>query len=67
MAVAKKRRKAPAKPKTAKDRLKMEIMINLGLLEKVEREGWGNLSAQECGQLGGILSRTLKDKKSNSK
>ncbi len=57
---ARARRKAPAKPKTAKDRLKLAIAKQLGLLEQVRRDGWGSLSAKECGQVGGLLSRTLK-------
>ena len=56
------RRKSPPKPKTAKDRLKMEIAKQLGLLEKVRRDGWGGLSAKECGQVGGLLSRLLKER-----
>ena len=67
MAMAKQRRKTPAKPKRAKDRLKLEIMKKMGLLEKVQCEGWGNLSAQECGQLGGVLSGALKERKGRSR
>lgn len=56
------RRKSPPKPKTAKDRLKLEIARQLGLLERVRREGWGSLSAKECGQVGGLLSRLMKER-----
>ena len=63
MTKAKARRKSPPKPKTAKDRLKLSIAKQLGLLDKVRREGWGSLSAKECGQVGGLLSRTLKEGK----
>ncbi|MGE5529814.1 MAG: hypothetical protein ACM3X6_11840 [Patescibacteria group bacterium] len=58
---ARKRKPALPKPKTAKDRLKLAIIRQLGLVEKIRREGWGSLSAQECGQVGGLLSRTLKE------
>lgn len=63
--MAKARRKSPPKPKTAKDRLKMKIAKQLGLLEQVRRDGWGSLSAKECGQVGGILSRLLKERRAN--
>jgi len=36
--------------------LKCEIAKELGLWEKVEKEGWGGLSAVESGKLGGIFS-----------
>ena len=63
--MAEARRKSPPKPKTAKDRLKMKIAKQLGLLEQVRRDGWGSLSAKECGQVGGILSRLLKERRAN--
>ena len=65
LAKAKARRKSPPKPKTAKDRLKFDIAERLGLLEQVLRDGWGSLSAKECGQVGGVLSRTFKERKAN--
>jgi len=58
--LTKPRRKSRRKPLTAKDHLKLAIAKQLGLLEQVRREGWGSLSAKECGQVGGILSRMLK-------
>jgi len=63
MTVGKKKKKALPKPKTAKDRMKLSIIKQLGLLEKVRHNGWGALSAQECGQVGGMLSRRLKQEK----
>ena len=35
---------------------KLEVAEELGLLEKVEREGWAGLTAAESGRLGGVLS-----------
>lgn len=43
--------------------MKLSIAKQLGLLEKVRAEGWGGLSAKECGQVGGLLSRMLKEGK----
>lgn len=40
--------------------MKYEIAKELGLLEKVEKEGWKSLSPKESGRIGGILSRRKK-------
>jgi len=38
-------------------KLKYEIAKELGLLEKVEKDGWKSLTPKESGRIGGILSR----------
>jgi len=43
------------------DPLKMEVVEELGLLEKVRRLGWGGLSARESGKVGGVMTRRLKE------
>lgn len=45
-----------------KDMLKYEIAEELGLLEKIEKEGWKALSAKETGKIGGIMNRRQKKK-----
>ena len=35
---------------------KLEVADELGLLEKVQCEGWAGLTAAESGRLGGVLS-----------
>lgn len=45
------------------DEMKMEIAKELGLWEKVEKQGWPGLSAAESGKIGGILSRRQKETK----
>jgi hypothetical protein len=42
------------------EKLKMEIAKELGLLEKVLRDGWKSLSAKETGRIGGMLSKRRK-------
>ncbi len=42
-----------------KERLKIEIAEELGLADKIRRDGWGQLSATETGRIGGILARRL--------
>ena len=44
-----------------RDLLKYEIAAELGLLDKLVKHGWGGLSAQETGKIGGILARRLND------
>ncbi|MCL6610817.1 MAG: alpha/beta-type small acid-soluble spore protein [Peptococcaceae bacterium] len=38
------------------ERLKLEIAEELGLLDKIMRGGWGQLSSVEAGKIGGMLS-----------
>jgi hypothetical protein len=45
------------KPLTEKDLAKLAAVDELGLLEKVKREGWGALTGAESGRLGGLMSR----------
>ncbi|CEP65993.1 Small acid-soluble spore protein,alpha/beta-type [Moorella glycerini] len=37
--------------------LKLEVAAELGLLAKIEKEGWGALSAAESGKIGGLLAK----------
>lgn len=45
-----------------KERIKYEIAEELGLLDKVKKEGWKSLSAKESGKIGGIMTARLKKK-----
>lgn len=38
-------------------RFKWEAARQLGLLDKVRREGWGGLSSAESGRIGGLMNR----------
>mgnify|MGYP000967848581 CR=1 FL=1 len=42
------------------EKMKLEIAKELGLLEKVLKEGWKSLSAKETGRIGGLLSKRRK-------
>lgn len=42
--------------------MKIEIAKELGLWEEVEQSGWGGLTNAQCGRIGGILSRRMKEK-----
>lgn len=54
---------AKKKPKvlTEKDLLKIEIARELGIWDRVEKDGWGSLSNAECGRVGGIMRKRLKE------
>lgn len=45
---------------TGKERMKYEIAEELGLLDRVKREGWKSLSAKETGRIGGIMTRRMR-------
>lgn len=43
------------------DIMKYEIAMELGLGEKLSQVGWGGLTAEETGRIGGIITRKKKD------
>lgn len=47
------------KKDSEREQLKLEIAAEIGLLEKIKREGWKNLSAADTGRIGGLLLRRL--------
>lgn len=55
------RRRAKPKKKGPYDDLKMEVARELGLMSKVRRKGWAELTAAESGRIGGIMTRRLRD------
>lgn len=46
-----------------REKLKYEIADELGLSGKVDKEGWGGLTAEETGRIGGIMTRRKKELK----
>ncbi len=40
--------------------LKLQVARELGLMDKVVRDGWKSLSAKETGRIGGLVSRRQK-------
>jgi len=43
--------------------MKMEIAEELGLTDKVEKLGWGGLTAKETGRIGGLMTAKKKKRK----
>lgn len=46
-----------------REQMKYEIASELGLKEKVDIFGWGGLTAEETGRIGGIMTKRKKDLK----
>lgn len=46
-----------------REKIKYEIAEELGLSDKVKREGWGGLSAEETGRIGGLMTKRKKELK----
>lgn len=51
---------------TPDDIMKYEIANELGLTDKIDRFGWGGLTAKETGRIGGIMTVRKKAKKRES-
>jgi len=62
MAEKKEKNKKKKEP-TINDIMKMEIAEELGLTEKVEKLGWGGLTAKETGRIGGLITAKKKKRK----
>ena len=45
------------------ERMKYEVAKELGLYDKVLKEGWRSLSAKETGRIGGLMTKKKKHKK----
>lgn len=54
------------KQPTENDILKYEIATNLGLSSKVDKVGWGGLTAAETGRIGGLVSSKKKKRKAKN-
>ena len=57
-----KKKKDPAKPETDMDRIKLEIADEMGLGEKLRKEGWGGLTSKETGAIGARIGMRRKKK-----
>lgn len=52
---------------TPEEKVKYEIAEELGLLDRVLKDGWKSLSAKETGRIGGIMTRKKREKIKNDK
>lgn len=44
-----------------RERIKYEIANELGLTDKVKKNGWSGLTAEETGRIGGIMTQKNKE------
>ena len=42
------------------EKIKYEVVAELGLFEKVKNEGWKSLTAKETGRIGGLITKRKK-------
>lgn len=59
--MAKKRKEIRLDELTDEEKMKYEIAEELGLLDKVMKEGWRSLSSKETGKIGGLVSKRRRD------
>lgn len=48
------------KKPSEKDIMKYEIAKELGLSDKIDKDGWKSLTSRESGRIGGLLKAKLK-------
>ncbi len=44
-----------------REKIKYEIAEELGLRDKVDKNGWSGLTAEETGRIGGIMTKRKKE------
>ena len=58
---SKKKNEIPApEDMTPMEKMKYEIAEELGLLDKVKKDGWKSLTAKETGRIGGLMNKRRK-------
>ncbi|MEZ3488147.1 MAG: alpha/beta-type small acid-soluble spore protein [Lachnospiraceae bacterium] len=50
---------------TPDEKLKYEIAEELGLLDRVMKDGWRSLSSKETGRIGGLMTKKRKELKTD--
>jgi len=58
--------KKEAKEMTPDEKLKYEIAEELGLMDKVNSDGWKSLTSKESGKIGGIMTKRKREMKKTS-
>ena len=46
---------------TEDEKMKYEVAEELGLLERVMKEGWKSLSSKETGKIGGLVTKKRRE------
>lgn len=50
------------KKELVSDKVKRQVLLKLGYLEKVKEGGWDSLNSKECGRVGGMMSKEKRKK-----
>lgn len=64
---SKKEKKIDLDHLTPEEEMKYEIAKELGLLDRVMRDGWKSLSAKETGRVGGLMTKQRREMKKEMK
>ena len=59
--MSKKRKEFDYEKMTPKEHLRFEIAQELGISDKIVSGGWGALSAQESGRIGGLMTKRRRE------
>lgn len=46
-------------PQSVLDEFKYEVASELGLTEKIQSQGWANMTSRECGHVGGRIGGSM--------
>ncbi len=57
---AKKNKPIKLEELTQEEKMKYEIAEELGLLDRVMKDGWKSLSSKETGRIGGLMTKKKK-------
>jgi len=52
-------RNAGILPQSVLDQFKYEVAEELGLTEKINSQGWANMTSRECGHVGGRIGGSM--------
>lgn len=55
--MARKKKKIDLNNIKPEESMKYEIATELGLIDRVVKDGWGSLSAKETGKIGGLITK----------
>lgn len=65
--MSKKEKKIDLENLTPEEQMKYEIAEELGLLDRVMKDGWKSLSAKETGRVGGLMTKRRRELKNAKK
>ncbi len=52
---------------TPDEKVKYEIAEELGLLDRVMKDGWKSLTSKETGRIGGLITKKKRENEKNDK